>query len=115
MAMPDGSSGPKWTALFEKVVAELGESDHATAGKMFGMPCGNIGGKAFAGLYRDDMVFKLGGEAHAKALALAGAHLFDPSGMGRAMKEWVVVPNKHSARWEDIGGQALAYVAAKTK
>jgi hypothetical protein len=79
MAMPDGSSGPKWTALFEKVVAELGESDHATAGKMFGMPCGNIGGKAFAGLYQDDM------------------------------------PNKHSARWEDIGGQALAYVAAKTK
>lgn len=111
--MPDGSSGPKWTALFEKVMAELGESDHATAGKMFGMPCGNIGGKACAGLYQDDMVFKLGGEAHAKALALAGAHLFDPSGMGRAMKEWVVVPNEHSAKWPDIGGRALAYVAAK--
>jgi hypothetical protein len=37
MAMPDGSSGPKWTALFEKVV-------------------------------EDDMVFKLGGDTHARAL-----------------------------------------------
>jgi hypothetical protein len=37
--MPDGSSGPKWTAVFAKVVAELGESDHATA---------DIGGRAMA-------------------------------------------------------------------
>lgn len=44
---------------------------------------------------------------------MKGAHLFDPSRMGRAMKEWVVVPNEHSAKWQDIGGQALAYVAAK--
>ena len=44
---------------------------------------------------------------------MKGAHLFDPSGMGHAMKEWVVVPNEHSAKWQDIGGQALAYVAAK--
>jgi hypothetical protein len=113
MVMPDGSSGPKWTAVFEQVVARLAESDRAVPGRMFGMPCGNINGKAFAGLYQDDMVFKLGGDAQARALSLAGAHLFDPSGMGRAMKEWVVVPNKHSATWPEFGRQAVAYVAAK--
>lgn len=111
--MPDGSSGPKWTAVFDKVVAELVESDHAVAAKMFGMPSASIGGKHFAGLYQDDMVFKLSGEPHAKALALKGAHLFDPSGTGRAMKEWVVVPTEHSSRWSEIGRQTLAYVAAK--
>ena len=91
MPMPDGSSDPKHTAIFHDVGRELNDSDHAVAGKMFGMPCVNIGGKAFAGLYQDDMVFKLGGDAHAKALALKGSHLFDPSGAGRAMKAWVVV------------------------
>jgi hypothetical protein len=40
---------------------------------MFGTPsmmCRH--GRAFAGLYGDDMVFKLDGEAHAAALTLAG-------------------------------------------
>jgi hypothetical protein len=112
MAMPDSSSGPRWTAEFDKVVTGLAESHHALRTRMFSMPSATIGGKHFAGLYQDHMVFKLGGEEHATALKLAGAHLFDPSGMGRAMKEWVVVPNKHSARWPELGRQALAYVAA---
>ena len=39
------------------------------------------------------MVFKLPDpDAHARALALDGAHLFDPCGKGRPFKEWVVVP-----------------------
>jgi hypothetical protein len=33
--------------------------------------------------------------------------------MGRAVKEWVVVPNKHSATWPEFGRHAVAYVAAK--
>jgi hypothetical protein len=113
MPMPDSSSGPQWTAEFDKLVAGLAESDHALRTRMFSMPSASIGGKHFAGLYQDKMVFKLGGDAHARALALKGAHLFDPSGMGRAMKEWVVVPNQHAARWPELGEQALAYVAAK--
>jgi hypothetical protein len=34
-------------------------------------------GKAFAGLYGDDVVFKLAGDAHARALVLDGARLFE--------------------------------------
>jgi hypothetical protein len=112
MAMPDSSSGPKWTAKFDKVVATLAESDHALRTRMFSMPSASINGKHFAGLYQDNMVFKLSGDEHAAALKLAGAHLFDPSGVGRAMKEWVVVPNKHSRIWPELGAQALAYVSA---
>jgi hypothetical protein len=115
MAMPDGKSGTRWTAAFEKLVTDLADSDGAVLGKMFGGPCGYIEGKGFTCLYQDNVVFKLSGDAHAAALKLAGAHLFDPSGMGRAMKEWVVVPNKHSARWPEIGKQALTYVAAAQK
>ena len=56
------------------------------------------------------MVFKLTGEDHAAALALEGAELFDPSGMGRAMKEWVVVPPDQAEAWPDLADAAFDYV-----
>jgi hypothetical protein len=111
--MPDGSSDAEHTTLFEMVGHELADLDHAVFSKMFGMPCLKIRDKAFAGLYQNAMVFKLGGDSHAEALALAGSHLFDPSGMGRAMKEWVVVAPEHSKRYAELGRRALAYVAGK--
>lgn len=79
--------------------------------RMFGMPCLKTSrSKAFAGLYRDAMVFKLSEPERSAALALEGAHLFDPGAMGRPMKEWVVVPHVHADRWEDFAQAALAYV-----
>jgi hypothetical protein len=43
-------------------------------------------------------------------LGLKGAKLFDPSGTGRAMKEWVQVPFTHSKKWEKFAKAAFAYV-----
>jgi hypothetical protein len=75
-------------AAYERVVADLRERG-ALTGKMFGMPCLKTdAGKAFAGYFRGDMVFKLKEPDHARALALPGAQLFDPAG-GRPMKEWL--------------------------
>ena len=54
------------------------------------------------------MVFKLPDpDAHARALALDGAHLFDPSGKGQPFKEWVVVPAAHAGEWEAFAHDAL--------
>ena len=64
-------------------------------------------GKAFAGLFGDAIVFKLAAQEHATAMSLAGASLFDPSGMGRPMKEWVVVPAAHTKTWSRFGAAAL--------
>jgi hypothetical protein len=75
--------------------AEVG----ATAGHMMGMPMLYLHGKGFAGLFGDAMVFKLGGADHTSALAMAGAALFDPSGVGRPMKAWVEVPMAGAADW----------------
>jgi hypothetical protein len=93
------------------VAAELEATCGAVQGQMFGMPCLKREGKAFAGSYRGAMVFKLRGEAHTQALTLAGAHLFDPSGRDRPMKEWVVVPAAHAARWRELGRAAFDAVA----
>ena len=102
-------------AAYDSVVKEMTASSPATSSKMFGMPClKNELGKAFAGFTEGAMVFKLGAPEHAEALALAGAHLFDP-GMGRPMKEWVVVPADQATRWLGLAQAAQRYVNQKGK
>ena len=90
--------------------------DFVELSQMMGMPCVKRGGKLFAGfasgtgLKRNEeaMVFKLPDPAaHARALALDGAHLFDPGGKGRPFKEWVVVPEAHADQWEAFSQEAL--------
>ena len=106
------------TPEYQKLVNHFTERG-AEASKMFGMPCLKIGGKAFAGTYDKSLVFKLSGEAHAEAMALPKAHLFDPSGAGRPMKEWVVTPEISPQKAKKFGEAAMAYAQsvgpAKTK
>ena len=98
-------------AEYEAVVSEMMATSPTSSGKMFGMPClKNSNGKAFAGFFEGEMVFKLGGANHAEALALSGARLFDPSERGRPMKEWVVVPIEHVSRWLEFARKAFDYV-----
>jgi hypothetical protein len=78
-------------------------------GSMFGMPCLKIDGKMLAGLYGDAMTFKLPPEPREQALALEGAEHFDP-GMGRPMKEWVVIPLEHAETWSTYASQAMEFV-----
>ncbi|HEY4033843.1 MAG TPA: hypothetical protein VGL94_07770 [Ktedonobacteraceae bacterium] len=96
-------------AIYDEVTTEMMATSPTTSGKIFGMPCLKNNGKAFAGYYQSAMVFKLTVPEHTEALALAGAQLFDPSGRGRPMKEWVEVPVEHAARWLDFARAALRY------
>jgi hypothetical protein len=93
---------------FEAVVEELRNELDIVETSMFGMPSvKRRDGKVFAGLCGDDMVFKLEGDAHAKALVLDGAHLFEPMA-GRPMKAWVQVPPTHETQWAELGRKAEA-------
>jgi hypothetical protein len=93
---------------YDRLVERVRQEPGVTAGKLFGMPALLLDRKAFAGLYGDAMVFKLSGDAHAAALRLAGAELFDPSQLGRPMKAWVIVPTTHAGKWGGLADQALA-------
>ena len=79
---------------------------------MFGKECLKVNGKAFAAFHQDMMAFKLTGKDHEKALALSGAHLWDPSGKKRPMKEWVHVPFEHAASWSRLAVAAMNYLKA---
>ena len=94
---------------YDQIASELAAQE-AQRGAMFGMPCLKANGKAFAGYFRNDMVFKLSGTAHARALALPGAHLFDPSEQDRPMKAWVQVPASSANEWEDLAQAAYRLV-----
>ena len=102
-------AAPDTLRRYEEVAAGLAARG-VKPSSMFGMPTLKLDGKALGGLYGDAMTFKLSGGAHASALRLEGAHLFDPSGMGRPMKAWVVVPIAHAAEWERLAQLALAAI-----
>lgn len=94
----------------DRLAAHLG-NDRVTVGAMFGKPAlKDHNGKAFACLLDGEVAFRLGRDsaAHTTALELAGAHLFDPSGKDRPMKDWVSVPPAHDARWPEFAESAIA-------
>ena len=99
-------------AEYDRIADELAAEASTTSSKMFGMPVIKKNGKAFAGFYgaNDAMTFKLRGQAHADALAMPGAKLSDPSGMGRPMKEWVEVPATSASSWPRLAREALEYL-----
>jgi len=77
-------------------------------GKVFSMPCVKRSGRVVFGLARTGMVFKLTDPgAHARALAVPGAHLFDPSGEGKPFRQWVVVPTDQADEWEPLAAEAV--------
>ena len=94
-----------WNDLTEVVIAS---HPGTMVGQMFGAPCvkRDTGKVAFCS-WQGDVVFKLVAEdARTAALALDGAALFDP-GMGRTMREWVLVPAAHSDHWPALAERSL--------
>jgi hypothetical protein len=85
-------------------LAEEFQHRGATAGAMFGRRALKREGKVFAVLQDDALACSLGIEttAHAAALGIPGAHLFDPGRRGRPFKDWVSIPLEQSAQWHEF-------------
>lgn len=94
---------------WDELVADLTARYQLKESKMFGMPClKRENGKVVAGHWKDGgLTVKLTDEsAREQALALPGVELFDP-GMGRPMREWVLVPQTLSGEWLRLAEQAI--------
>jgi hypothetical protein len=107
MPAADKASTPAYEAFAADLLAR---APGVSPGSLFGMPCLKVAGKAFAGSYAGGTTFKLPPSIRAQAMALPGAGPFDPSGKGRPMKEWVVVPAQHQSAWDEFADAALAFV-----
>lgn len=96
---------------FDEIADDLvAQNADVTLAQMMGMPALKRGGKLWVGFWKGEMVFKLVDAAEReRALALDGAHLFDPGERDRPMKEWVVVPEPHTKEWPNLAELALRY------
>jgi hypothetical protein len=74
----------------------------AEISQMFGKPCIKLNGKAFAAWHQDCMIFKLKTEERETALKLKGAKMWDPSGKGRPMKDWIQLAKTHEAQFKKL-------------
>ena len=93
---------------WEELVADVTVRYPLRESQMFGMPClKRENGKVVAGHWKDGgLTVKLTDVAQREAVLAAGALPFDP-GMGRVMKEWVLVPASHSDDWLRLVEQAV--------
>ena len=93
---------------WEELVADVTVRFPLRESKMFGMPClKRESGKVVAGHWKDGgLTVKLTDTAEREAALAGGALPFDP-GMGRVMKEWVLVPASHSEDWLRLVEQAI--------
>jgi len=96
---------------YQNLVVYICKKYDATSGQMFGKQCIKIQGKAGIALFRDCIVFKLPKSILEEALSLEGSSLWDPSGKGRAMKEWVQIPMEHHDTFQTFAAAASEYVS----
>jgi hypothetical protein len=95
-------------ARFDEIVDDLAPRG-VLPGAMFGARSLTLDGTAFGCLKSDQLAVKLGAgtSAHAAALELDGATLFDPSGKGRPFRDWVAVPFAESDEWGRLAAAGL--------
>jgi len=101
--------------LFKSVVETLASDPQVKLSNWFGFPCAKLDDKPFAALYDENLVVKLGQSRVQKMLKAKEGRKFDPSGMGRPMKEWVVIAAPESTakqRWLELAEEAKSFVAS---
>ncbi len=99
--------------LYGEVVQALLSDPRVTEASMFGMPTLKVGGKVFAGLWKKQLVVKIGVPRVQAMLKAKSGKQFDPSGMGRPMKEWIVIKEPESSakkKWIALAEEAKALV-----
>ncbi|MEJ7633868.1 MAG: hypothetical protein WKF39_03580 [Aeromicrobium sp.] len=94
---------------FDEIVDDLAPRG-VLPGALFGSRSLTYEGKAFASFGHGRLAIKLvgGSPEHSETLALEGAEPFDPSGKGRPLKEWVLVPASQEQEWPRLAAAGLA-------
>lgn len=96
---------PDYLAL----VAELGALVPGVAEtQMMGMPALKRDGKLFAGCWDGALAARVGRDRAAAMVAAGTAELFDPSGVGRPMRDWVLV-GPPADRWLELALDAETF------
>ena len=96
---------------YQEVVSTLTAHPAVQASAMFGMPVLKVGGKAFAGLWKNVLAVKVGQDRVQAVLKAKAGRPFNP-GMG-PMKEWVLVSAPKTGakkKWLALADEARRFV-----
>lgn len=105
---------PHVIAMFDEATRGLPDAERRT---MFSYPAMFTRGNMFACVFQDRVMVRLGPGERDRALAMAGAKLFEPM-PGRPMKEYVELPSptaKSLAQWIRLGHAYAASLPPKRK
>ena len=99
-----GSARDDYDELCHALTAEIG----ATQTQMMGMPSLKRNGKLFAGFREGALIVRIGRERACELIDSGRASGFDPSGMGRSMKDWATV-GPPTDEWRELAIEAAEY------
>jgi hypothetical protein len=99
-----GSARDEYDDLCHALMAEIG----ATQTQMMGMPSLKRNGKLFAGFREGALIVRIGRERASELIDSGRAVGFDPSGMGRSMKDWATV-GPPTDDWHELAVEAAEY------
>jgi hypothetical protein len=101
---------------YAAIVQALLADPRVVEARMFGMPTLKVGGKVFAGLWEQQLVVKIGAPRVQELLKAKTSKVFDPSGRGRPMKDWIAIKEPAAAakkKWLALAQEAQAFVEQK--
>ena len=87
-------------ALADEIRARIGEHPGLTERQMFGGIAFMLNGNMAVGVSGDELIVRVGKDAHDEAMTLPGARLFDMS--ARPMRGWILVAPEGIASDADL-------------
>ncbi|HWH92873.1 MAG TPA: hypothetical protein VNT03_03345 [Baekduia sp.] len=109
---PRDPEPPEALTAFAEVLDEVAVAGEVERAVWFGTPAAKVEGKIFLALWRGRLVARLGAEEVDARVAVGAGVRFDPSGKGRAMKDWLEADAEHD-EWVELALGALAFTAGK--
>jgi hypothetical protein len=109
--VPRDPEAPETLAAFEAVLDEISLAGAIERSVWFGTPAAKVDGKVFLCLWRGALVARLGADEVDHRVVAGDGVRFDPSGKGRAMKDWLE-SSAEPAEWAELALGAIAFTAA---
>jgi len=97
-------------AAFAVVLDEVAAAGEVQRAVWFGTPAAKVEGRIFLALWRGALVARIGAEEVDHRVLAGDGVRFDPSGKGKAMKDWLEANAEH-AEWTELALCAMAFTA----
>jgi hypothetical protein len=101
---------PETLAAFEALLDEIALAGDVERAVWFGTPAAKVDGKVFICLWRGALVARLGAEEVDHRVVARDGVRFDPSGQGKAMKDWLE-SSAEPGDWAELALSAIAFTA----